>query len=333
MDLKAPLRGVDSYQQRHAWLGFPLAVIKKFSDDQGGHLAGLIAYYGFFSLFPLLLVFVSVLGFVLSGHPGAQRSVVDSALKQFPIVGPELRTHGLSGSGIGLAIGIVVALLSGLGVTLAAQSAFNHVYAVPHKERPNFIKARARGLAMLIALGGLQIVSTAASGLVAGGFGGAALKVAGYVISLALNLVLFFAAFRLLTDSSVPTRELVTGVVVSAIGWEILQVVGGAYIGHVVKGASQTYGTFATVIGLLTWIFLGARLVVYAAEVNVVRSRRLWPRALFESPGAADRRALTALAKVEERTDEEQVDVSFSNPDGGDASHTAASRGDETDAD
>jgi membrane protein len=305
------LKALDEFQQRHAVLAFPLAIVKKFSDDGAGNYAALIAYYAFFSIFPLLLLFVTILGFVLQGDPSAQHAVVKSALKEFPIVGPQIEAHALKGSGLALAVGIVGTILSGLGVTLAAQNAFNSVYAVPHKKRPNFLVARLRGLGMLVALGMLQIVSTVASGLVAGGFGGAALTIAGIAVSLILNLAMFFATFRLMVDSSVPTSELWPGIVAAAIGWELLQAVGGVYIGHVVRGASSTYGTFATVIGLLTWLFLGARVLVYAAEMNTVLSRRLWPRSLFEPPTEADRETLRALAKVEERTPQERVDVSF----------------------
>lgn len=309
--LLAPVKAFDRFQQRHVALGFPLAVLKKFSDDQAGNLAALIAYFGFFSLFPLLLVLVTILGFVLHGDPSAQHAVVNTALRQFPIVGPELKARSLSGSGLGLAVGIVGTLLSGLGVTLAAQNAFNRVYAVPLKQRPDFLHSRLRGLGLLAVLGVLQILSTVASGLVSGGFGGAGLVIAGIVVSLALNVVLFLAAFRLLTEGSVPTRELWPGILAASALWEILQAVGGVYLGHVVRGAGSAYGTFATVIGLLTWLFLGARVVVYAAEINVVASRRLWPRSLLAPPLPADDRTLAALAKVEERSDRQTVEVRF----------------------
>src|SRR5919199_1167246 len=88
---------VDSFQQRHGVLGFPLAVWQKYGDDQGGYLAASITYYAFFSLFPLLLVFTTVLGFVLHGHPKLERSIVDSALAQFPVIGHQLKTRSLSG--------------------------------------------------------------------------------------------------------------------------------------------------------------------------------------------------------------------------------------------
>jgi membrane protein len=311
MDPLAPLKAFDRVQRRHRGLAIPMAVIKKFGDDQGGNLSALIAYYGFFSIFPLLLVFVAVLGFVLDGNPEAQQKVLDSALSQIPLIGDQLKAGSLTGSGLALAVGVVGAVLSGLGVTLAAQAAFNQVHGVPFRERPSFLKSRLRGLGLLIVLGTLQVISTAAAGLVSGGLGGVALTIAGEAVALVLNGVLFFTAFRLLTDGSIPTRELRPGIVSATILWTVLQAIGGAYIGHVVKGADSTYGTFATVIGLLTWLFLGARVVVYSAEINSVVADRLWPRSMFDPPEPADHRALRKLAQVEEHTDDQRVSVSF----------------------
>lgn len=312
MDLLWPVHAFDRVQRRHAVLAIPVAVIRKFSDDQAGNAAALIAFFGFFSLFPLLLLFVTILGFVLASHPDAQHAVLNSALKQFPIVGGQL-SHGqtLSGSGIGLIVGIVGSVLAGLGVTAAAQNAFNTVYAVPFKERPNFVTTRLRGLKLLVTFGALQVLSTAVSGAVTGGLGGALVTIAGLLTSLLLNLVLFFAVFRMLTDDSIRTRELLPGILLAAVLWEVLQAVGGIYIGHVIKGDHQTYGTFATVIGLLVWLYLGARAVVYAAETNTVLTRRLWPRSLLDTPTPSDRRARAALAKTQEHDHRQTIDVSF----------------------
>src|SRR5579863_5190366 len=95
---------IDAFQQRFAPLAIPVAVIKKFSDDRAGWLAALIAYYGFFALFPLLLLFTTILGFVLQGDESAQNSIVHSALANFPIVGHQITAHSLRGTGIGLAV-------------------------------------------------------------------------------------------------------------------------------------------------------------------------------------------------------------------------------------
>jgi YihY family inner membrane protein len=312
MDVLVPVRAFDRFQQRHRSLAIPMAVVRKFGNDQAGHLAALVAYYAFFSIFPLLLVFVTILGFVLEGHPGAQKSITDSVLGQFPVVGTKIEPHALHGNVFALVVGLALALWSGLGVTNAAQNAFDKVWAVPMKDRPDFFQTRLRGIALLAALGVLFIVATLASGLVTGGLGGPVLKVAGIVVSLLVNIILFGAAFRLMTARTVPSRDLRIGVIVAAVVWEILQIVGGIYIGHVLKGASTTYAQFAFVIALLVWLHLGAQMTLYAAEINVVVTRKLWPRSLLGPPVApADEETLRALAKVEERHEIEKVDVEF----------------------
>ena len=134
------------------------------------------------------------------------------------------------------------------------------------------------------------------------------------VLALAANLLLFFCAFRLLTTSEVPTRDLLPGVVVAAVLWQILQHIGGYYVEHVVRHAKETSGLFAFVLGLLSWLYLGSQVTLFAMEINVVRAQRLWPRSFFSQPLLdADRRALTSLAEVEERVEEENVEVSFEN--------------------
>ncbi len=311
MDLLRPIRAFDKRQQAHAWLAIPIAVIKKFGDDQGRQLAALVAYYSFFSLFPLLLVFVTVLGFVLQGDPGAQESVKNSVLAQFPIIGDQIKVHSLHGRTLALVVGMATSLWAGLGVTQAAQNALDRVWAVPYKHRPDFLYSRLRGLALLITLGALFLVASLASGLVTGGLGGPALKVAGIALSLLLNFALFLAAFRLMTSDTVATRCLLVGVVFAAVFWEILQIVGGYYIGHVLKNTSGTYAQFGLVIALLLWLHLGAQMTLFAAEINVVLNRKLWPRSLFSPAVPADEKTLRALAKVEERAEQEKIDVRF----------------------
>lgn len=291
-----------------------MAVVKKFGDDQGGHLAALVAYYAFFSLFPLLLVLVTILGYVLQGDPHTQESIKTSVLAQFPIIGSDIskNVHQIHGHVIALVIGLVTSLLAGLGVTQAAQNAMDRVWAVPFKDRPDFLRSRLRGLALLVCLGVLFLLATLASGLVTGGLGGPLAKIGGIVLSLLLNMGLFLAAFRFMTSGTIATRCLLIGALLAAVAWTILQVLGGIYIGHVFKHSTSTYGFFGIVIALLVWLHLGAQITLYAAEVNVVVARRLWPRSLLGPPSRrADERALTALAKVEERHETEKVDVEF----------------------
>jgi membrane protein len=306
------LHDLDRRQQRSPRLGFLAAVIKKFGDDQAGQLAALIAYYGFVSLFPLLLVLVTVLGFVLQGDPSEQHRIIDGALGQFPIIRDQLKLESLTGSSVGLVIGVVGSLLAGMGITGATQNAFNRIWSVPFKHRPNFLHSRLRGLGMLAMLGTMSIVSTTAAGFVGTSSHSAPAVVAGVVLAFILNLALFMTAFKLLTAVDVTWRELLPGVVVAAIFWQLLQHLGGFYVDHELKRTGPLYGIFALVLGLLAWLYLGAQLTIFAAEINVVRLHRLWPRSFFSDPLLeADMRALTSSAEVEERVHEENVEVSF----------------------
>jgi membrane protein len=307
-------RRVDAFQQRHTLLAFPLAVVKKFGDDRAGNLAALIAYYGFFSVFPLLLVFVSVLGLLLRDNPSLRDSIVNSALRDFPVIGDQIarNIHAISGNGVALGIGIAGTLWAGLGVTGAAQSAMNQIWDVPRRDWPNFFVARARGLLMLAILGTLTVAATFLSGLAASGGPALVVAVLGMAGSLVLNLALFLLAYRVLTVRNLSWADVFPGAAVAAVLWTALQSLGGYYVTHQVKNATDVYGTFALVIGLLVWLYLGAQLTLLAAEINVVRVTRLWPRSLFRDPLVeADKRTMTRGAKVEERIPEETVTATF----------------------
>jgi uncharacterized BrkB/YihY/UPF0761 family membrane protein len=138
------------------------------------------------------------------------------------------------------------------------------------------------------------------------------------VLSTLLNIGLFWLGLRLLTAKDVSWRALRGGAIAAGIAYEVLQAVGGFYVGHVLRSASDTYGTFALVIGLLSWIYLSVHATLLAAEGNVVATRRLWPRSLSRAPDRppteADRRALTQQLEGDERRQDEQIDVEFADP-------------------
>jgi YihY family inner membrane protein len=312
VDLLAPVKKFDSFQQRSRALRVPMAVVKKFGDDQAGSLAALVAYYAFFSLFPLLLVFATALGFVLHGHPGKQASIENAVTKNFPSLGNLIHFNAISGSLAALIIGVLTALYAGLGITNAARNAMDTVWAVPRKDRASWIQSKLRGVMLLVSLGLLFVVSSFASGAVSSGFGGAGTKIAGYVVSIIVNFGLFFISFRLMTDADRSRSDLWTGALFGAVVWTILQSVGGYYLKHVSSGKGSTYGVFAVVIGLIIWLHLGAQVFLYSAEINVVRARKLWPRSFFGPPlTAADQDTLRGLAQIEQRHEEQQVDVGF----------------------
>jgi membrane protein len=305
---------VDAWQRRNALGGFAVAVLKKFGEDGASSLAALLAFYAFFSLFPLLLAFTSILGFVLEGDPSLRRDVIDTALANIPVIGAQLgdEVHPLTGSGAALALGLGGALWAGLGVTLALGRAFAEIWDVPRVERPSGVKARARGLAGLAILAVTLVASTAVAGLAAGGgVDPVAQRGGAVIVSLSVDLAVFAIVFALLTPRPWEIRDLLPGVGLAAAGWLVLQSLGGWYVDRTVAGASATYGTFALVIGLLSWFLLGAHLLLVAAEVNVVRRWRLWPRSLTGELEPADRVALARIAAAARQDRREQITVRF----------------------
>ncbi|HEV2635567.1 MAG TPA: YihY/virulence factor BrkB family protein [Actinocrinis sp.] len=305
MTAPSPLRRIDEFQKRHAALGFPLAVWKKFGDDQAGNLAALIAYYGFLSTFPLLLVLVTVLGIALQNDPHLQQQVLNSALTEFPVIGPQLKgnVHALGRSGLGLAVGLIGTFLGARGVANAIQNAMNHLWEVPRHKRPGFPFnwLRSFGLIGLIGLG--VIVTTGLSGISTWGSSFGSWTRFGILgISLVLNVLLFWLGLRLATAPEVSFRDLRMGAVLAAVVWQVLQALGGYVVAHDLRHASSVYGTFGLILGLIAWLYLQAQLTLYAVEADVVRRRGLWPRSLFPPPlTKVDREAYTAYAKAEAR--------------------------------
>ena len=314
------LRAADGFQQRHTVLGFPVGVVKKYGDDEAGKHAALLAYYGFLSLFPLLLVFVTVLGYALANNRALQRQVIDAAIAQFPIAGTEIADSikTIQGSGIGLVVGILGTLWGGLGITQSAQDAMNAVWNIPRRRRPNYWLRLARGLGSLLLLAAAIFAATALAqlGTATSGIAGRLLPFAG---SLVLNLLLLTVLFQVLTGMPVPWRRLLPGAAVGAVGWSVLQTAGVLIVNRQLAQANLIYGVFAVVIVLLSWMYLSAQLLLYAAELNVVLARRLWPRSLLQPPlTGPDRQVLTALAETEERRPEQTIEVRFSpEEDGG----------------
>jgi membrane protein len=304
MDMKKAVRAVDTLQQRHAWLAVPVAVWKKFGDDQAGNLAALVAYYAFVALFPLLLVLVTVLSIVLKNDPALQHRLLNSALGQYPVIGPQLsHISPLTQTGLPLVVGLLGTFFGARGVATAIQNALNAVWEIPFARRPRFpwTWLRSFGLIVVIGLGliGTTVLSTAAGRVFPGG---TAATVAAVAVSLVLNVGVFWLAFRLGTAREIGWRQLRLGAVIAGVIWQVLQYVGGYFVSHQLAHASPIYGTFAVVIGLLAWLYLQAELTLYAVEINVVRVHRLWPRSIAPPPYTEqDRRAFQLYAQVQER--------------------------------
>ena len=309
---------VNRFQQQRPWLAFPYGVLKKFGEDRAGEQAALLAYYGFFSLFPLLLLAVTVLGMVLRNNPDLQERILSSALAQFPIIGDQIRENlgSLGRSGAALAIGLGGALWGGLAGVKALQNAMDHVWDIPIRRQPGTPARVGRGLMMLAIFGAFIFVSTGLSGVGAGAENVMLpVRIATFIGSFALNVLLFLLVFKLLTVADIAWNDVAPGALVAGLLWTVLQSIGNYFVGTRLKDASALYGLFGMVIGLLSWMSLGGQITLLAAEINVVKKIRGWPRSLVaEDLTEADERALARHAKVEERVEQEDVDVAFSEP-------------------
>ncbi len=317
------VRAADRLQQRHAWLAVPVAVWKKFGDDRAGNLAALVAYYAFVAIFPLLLVLVSVLNIVLKNDSGLRQRVLNAALTQYPVVGLDLeRSIGrLHGTGFALVIGLAGTFIGARGVASALQNALNSAWEIPFARRPGFPWSWLRSFALMFVIGVGFIVTTSLTTL-AGGAGrvlpGAGAHVLAVAVSLVLNFGQFWLGFRLATAHEVTWKQLRLGAVMSAIVWQVLQTFGGYFLSHQLAHASPLYGTFALVLGLITWFYLQAELTLYAVEINVVRAYRLWPRSIAPPPYTEqDRRAYELYADVEKRRKQEDIMVDVAGATGG----------------
>jgi YihY family inner membrane protein len=293
------MRRLDTIQKSNRFLGFVIGVVKKFGDDQAGYLAALIAYYAFFSLFPLLLVFATILGFVLQNHADLQQTILANAKSNFPVLS-SFQIGQLKGSGVALAIGLVFALLAGIGVIQALQYAMDEVWGVPKRKRPNFFISRLRALVMLAVLGVATLAAAAASALPFGFLG-----------SLVLNIGIALVAFKVLTVAEVTWQDVLPGAIFAGVALTLLQTFGGLLVARTLKNANPTYGSFAVVIGLLSFVYLGAQLTLYGAEINVVKKKHLWPRSLVDEPTPGDEQVFTERAKIEQRRPDESIRVTF----------------------
>jgi membrane protein len=326
------VRAADQLQQRHAWLAVPVAVWKKFGDDHAGNLAALVAYYAFVAIFPLLLVLVTVLDIVLKNDSGLRQRVLNAALTQYPVVGPDLE-HSigrLHETGFALVIGLLGTFFGARGVANALQNALNSAWEIPFDRRPHFPWSWLRSFALMFVIGVGFIVTTSlttlagSAGRVLPGAGAhvLAVRVGAHVLAVAVSLVLnfglFWLGFRLATARQVTWKELRLGAVMSAIVWQVLQTFGGYFLSHQLAHASPLYGTFALVLGLIAWFYLQAELTLYAVEVNVVRAYRLWPRSIAPPPYTEqDRRAYELYADVEKRRKQEDIMVEVPGAAGG----------------
>lgn len=308
------LERFDRWQQHRSWTAVPLAVVKKFSEDQSTNLASMVAFWAFFSIFPLLLVLVTLLAYVIPSA-STKAQVLQNVSSFLPLLDPST-VQTLSGSWWTLLVGVFTALWSGLAVVKTLQTAFNSVWEIPFVQRPKFVEKLKRSALVLATVGVGLVVSTVISGYVTGTATGINLgwfgRLIGYVIAIALDVGLFVAAFRMLTDREITSRDVLPGALFAGCVFWVLQQLSSFIISRHLQSAQSTYGHFATVITMLWWFYLQGQVTLLGAQLNVVLKKRLWPRSLIGGPDTeADHRVYEAYAEERTYHETEDVDTSF----------------------
>ena len=293
------IRRVDRWQQRHVVPAFVFGVIKKYGDDNGSQLAASLSHAAFVSLFPLLLVLTTILGFVAASNTALRQYVVSAVAGQFPVISHQLshNVHQLRRSSlIGLIAGLLFALWGSSGLAQSGMFAMAQVWNLPGQDRPGYWQRLGRAGLFLLVLGAGVIVTTLLTGFGALGSISPALAILAETLATAANIGMYVIGFRVLTPKAVPVRKLIPGAVVAGVGWTILQAAGTELVKHFLH-TDSVYGIFAIVLSLVAWIYVVVEITIYAAEVNVVLDLRLWPRSIIQPPPTpADLLALSRRA-------------------------------------
>jgi uncharacterized BrkB/YihY/UPF0761 family membrane protein len=274
---------VDRVQQRHRVTAIPSAVVRKYADDQAGRLTAQISHSAFLAVFPMLLVLLTAVGIVLDGHQAWQDDVVNSALRQFPVIGSDLgnNVHQLSTANtVALLVGLTWLVYGSMRLSRSAQVMMATVWGIDRDDLPSFGRWIPRAIGFLAVLGVGFIAGGALAGLGAfGGLGSWSVGI-GLVLSLAVNVLMYWGAFTVVVKLPKDGTTVWPGALLGGLAWTMLQFAGAQLVRHQLRHLSNLYGTFATVLGLIWWIALGTMFTVYAAEFNVVLTRHLWPRSL-----------------------------------------------------
>jgi YihY family inner membrane protein len=314
MDIGRTAKKIDAWQQRRAPIAFIYAVFKKYSEDNGGYQAALLTYYGFLSLFPLLLVLVTILQLWFHNDPTVRAEVATSVGHFFPLLGTQLQQqiHGMRSAGLGLVVGLLITLYGARGAADALRFGLDNMWQVPKNKRTGFPKNALQSLAIM----GAGLAGFAATAVVSGftatlGHSWWAKGLANILGFFILTFVLGYA-FRIATNGRIRYRFMLLGASIAGFILQVLLSFGGVLLSHELKRLDSVYGTFALVLGLLFWMYLMAQVVMLAAEVDTVRHFRLWPRSLSgRLQTKADRQAYRLYAQSEKYIEKERIGVHF----------------------
>lgn len=281
----------DEWQRKHRRVAFILAIIKKYADDEAGHRAALLAFYGFLSLFPLLLVLTTVLALVLRNNSHLSNEIIRTAVDYFPAVGRDLQhnIHALDETGLALILGVFLTLFGARGAANVLRSSLDHIWQVPFAQRSRLPGSLFRSFAIIVIAGlGLAIAPVALSYTL----GFAHNHVLGLLTPIFTVVILFWMLVLIIkigTSNRQSLNRIWVGALTAVVGLALLQTLGSFIMGRELQRLDSLYGIFALVLGLVFWLYLQAQVLFIAFELDSVRAFRLSPRSLHYPLTPADR--------------------------------------------
>jgi membrane protein len=242
--------------------------------------AALLAHYGFLSVFPLLVVMTTILGYALENTPRFRTEIVDSVFARIPFIGEQIKQDPsqIHGNLLVLVFGLATALWAGTRAFVAAQNGMNDIWEIPESQRPTFVQSRGRALLAIVVVGVAQIGSVIVTGIV--GVSGTSWlhRILLIVAAVAINIAVLLAAYKVLTARTLTLHQLLPGAVFAGLAFSVLQLIGTTVVQRAIRSATPVYGTFATVIALLSWLSFHALIALIGAEANAALARHRAPR-------------------------------------------------------
>ncbi|HSX47622.1 MAG TPA: YhjD/YihY/BrkB family envelope integrity protein [Patescibacteria group bacterium] len=287
---------INTVQENHRFFAFTVAVIKKYSDDSAGQQAALLTYYGFLSLFPLLLILTTLTDVVLGKNLEIQRTVLNGLTNYFPLLGSQLSTHvhRINAGGLALFAGILFTLYGTRGVANTFRFAMYKIWRIDKKHMDTFPLTLYKSISLVIIGGFGFILASVIAGLTSSSGHGIVFK----SLSILVDIIVLFWLYNFLINFSLPKHitfdDIWVGAIFAACGLVILQALGNLIIAKELKRLDALYSYFAVALGLLFWIYLQTQVLLYSIEIAVVKSQKLWPRSLeAHKPTPADKAVLS----------------------------------------
>ncbi|MDX2379081.1 MAG: YhjD/YihY/BrkB family envelope integrity protein [Acidimicrobiia bacterium] len=262
-------------RSRHHAIDVAVETLDGWRRHLSGRNASLLSFFFFLSIFPLLLAATTVLGLVLEDNPDLQERIVDGALAELPVLGSQLQSDpsSLDGNLFVLLFGLVLALWSATKAFVALHGALDDTWEIPVDERASMPVQRALALLGILILGLAQLASLASAVVVQRSDLHAVGDWALIAASAAINAAALLLTYRYLTSASPTWRQILPGALVAALMFTLIQQFGSALVSRITQNASDTYGQFALVLGIVTWLSLLAITALMAAEYNAARVR------------------------------------------------------------